>query len=173
MKNNYNLIIFQLGLFLKEGMIENMENASKALLIAAGALIAILILSLFSFLIMQMEENTANLYSEEEQNQNMKFNKKILVYEGRGTITDTADPLYKIYGPLNIQDVVTIINIAKDNNFAERRTTKIIVKAGTEDWTEKDTNQLLKDYADKKFKFADVEYNSTGLIKKVQLDEIP
>ena len=39
-----------------------MENASKALLIAGGVLIAILLLTLFSYLFRQMASSTSNIY---------------------------------------------------------------------------------------------------------------
>ena len=86
-----------------------MENASKALLIAGGVLIAILILTLFAYLFGQMAENTSNIYNTIEQSEIAEFNQKFINYEGRG-IGELSDK------PLTVQDVATLINLAQDNN---------------------------------------------------------
>jgi hypothetical protein len=62
-----------------------MENASKALLIAAAVLIAILLLTLFSYLMTRMSENTARIHAIMEQSEIAEFNQQFFNYEGRGT----------------------------------------------------------------------------------------
>ncbi len=62
-----------------------MENASKALLISAAVLIAILLLSLFAYLMTKMSENTARIYTIIEESKITEFNQQFLNYEGRGT----------------------------------------------------------------------------------------
>ena len=95
-----------------------MENASKALLIAGGVLIAILILTLFAYLFGQMAENTSNIYNTIEQSEIAEFNQKFINYEGRG-IGELSDK------PLTVQDVATLINLAQDNNKNPKFPTKL------------------------------------------------
>lgn len=79
-----------------------MENAVKALLMAAGVLIGVLILSmavaLYSSLSNYAEEIKANI----EQNELNKFNAQFTGY---------------IRENLTIQDIVTVANIAYENNL--------------------------------------------------------
>ena len=90
-----------------------MENASKALLIAAGVLIGILLLTLFAYVYTKLRTDTSEIYSALNRPEISKFNQKFLNYEGRQDMT--------------IQDVVTIVNLAKDNNEVQRRQTIIQV----------------------------------------------
>ena len=90
-----------------------MENASKALLIAASVLIGILLLTLFAYVYTKLRTDTSEIYSALNRPEISKFNQKFLNYEGRQDMT--------------IQDVVTIVNLAKDNNEVQRRQTIIQV----------------------------------------------
>ena len=130
-----------------------MENASKALLISAGVLIAILLLSLFSYLIRQMGNSTSGIYSNLSQHEISEFNQKFLNYEGRDN--------------LSIQDVVTIINLAKDNNEKLNRPTIIEIKVDGSDWSDK-TLDVVKQNLDKTYTCSNVNINqSTLLVKEV------
>lgn len=130
-----------------------MENASKALLISAGVLIAILLLSLFSYLMRQMGNSTSGIYSNLSQHEISEFNQKFLNYEGRDN--------------LSIQDVVTIINLAKDNNEKLNRPTIIEVKVDGSDWSDK-TLDVVKQNLDKTYTCSNVNINqSTLLVKEV------
>ncbi len=95
-----------------------MENAAKALLISAGVLIGILLLTLFAYVYTHLRNDTSEIYSALNHPEISKFNQKFLNYEGRQDLT--------------IQDVVTIVNLAKDNNEAQRRQTtiKVLVNRG-------------------------------------------
>ena len=79
-----------------------MENATQALLIGAGVLVGILILSLGIALMNIMGGYAANTQSEISANQIAQFNSKFLKYNG---LTD-----------LKIQDVITVKNYALENN---------------------------------------------------------
>ena len=79
-----------------------MENASKALLIAGGMLITILVVSLFGYLFADMGGYAKKTYSIIETNRISQFNSQFTKYEGRNDLT--------------IQDVVTIANLARSNN---------------------------------------------------------
>ena len=130
-----------------------MENASKALLISAGVLIAILLLTLFSYLMRQMGDSTSEIYSTLSQHEITEFNQKFLNYEGRDN--------------LSIQDVVTIINLAKDNNKKINRPTIIEVKVDGSDWSDK-TLDVVKQNLDKTYTCSNVNINqSTLLVKEV------
>lgn len=80
-----------------------MENASKALLMAAGVLIGMLILSLAVFLFMDFGATSKGIYSEVESNQLTQYNAQYTVYSGREDIT--------------IYEIVSVINLAKQNNM--------------------------------------------------------
>ena len=79
-----------------------MENASQALIIAAGVLIGILILSLGVALINIMGGYAESTQNRIDENKIAQFNDKFLKYNG---LTD-----------LNIQDVITVKNYALENN---------------------------------------------------------
>lgn len=79
-----------------------MENATQALLIAAGVLVGILILSLGIALMHMMGGYAANTQSRIDENQLSQFNNRFLKFQG------SID--------LNIQDVITVKNYALENN---------------------------------------------------------
>lgn len=79
-----------------------MENASKALLMAASVLIGILILSLAVYLFVTFGASSAELHKQTEENQLNQFNSQFTVYNGT---------------KVNIYDIITIANIATDNNI--------------------------------------------------------
>ena len=79
-----------------------MENASKALLIAGGMLISILVFSLFAYLFASMSGYAKNTYGIVEDNRINQFNNQFVKYDGRNDLT--------------VHDVLTIINLAESNN---------------------------------------------------------
>lgn len=90
-----------------------MENASKALLIAGAMLILMLVLTVGIYLTKRMSSQTSEIYKALEQSDIDELNQKFYVYEGRN-----------IY----IQDVVSIINLAKNINEKKKIQTKINVE---------------------------------------------
>lgn len=80
-----------------------MENASKALLMAAGVLIGILILSLAVYLFVSFGSTSAELHKQNEAQQIAQFNSQFTSYEGKEGIT--------------IYDVVTVANLATETNI--------------------------------------------------------
>ena len=87
-----------------------MENASKALLMAASILMGILILSLGVYLYMNFSATSKQINKQIEENQISQFNGQFLQYDGmidRDTKT----------GNLTIYDVITIVNLATENNI--------------------------------------------------------
>ena len=79
-----------------------MENVTKALLIATGALLFILLFSLISYLFTQMGGDVSDIYADLTESDVTEYNQVLLNYDGRDDLT--------------IQDVVSIINYAIDNN---------------------------------------------------------
>ena len=79
-----------------------MENASKALLMAAGVLIGILILSLAVYLFVTFGGRSAELHQQIEVDRLNQFNSQFTFYEGKDDVT--------------IYDVITVANLAKSNN---------------------------------------------------------
>ena len=79
-----------------------MENASKALMIAAGVLIGIMIISLAVYLYVTFGTRTAEIHQQMEINRLNQFNSQFTSYQGKDNVT--------------IYDVVTVVNIAKTNN---------------------------------------------------------
>ena len=64
-----------------------MENASKALLMAAGVLIGVLILSLAIYLFVSFGQTSAEINEKNRKQQIVQFNSQYTVYLGRDDIT--------------------------------------------------------------------------------------
>lgn len=79
-----------------------MENASKALLMAAGVLVGILVLSLAAYLFVTFGKSSAELHQQIETDRLSEFNNQFTSYEEKEDIT--------------IYDVITVANLATDNN---------------------------------------------------------
>lgn len=80
-----------------------MENASKALLMAASMLIGLLILTLAVYLFATFGAQASQIRKENEIQQKRQFNEQFTIYEQQS-------------GNVTIYDVVTAANVAKDNN---------------------------------------------------------
>lgn len=79
-----------------------MENASKALIMAGGILIAILVMSLFVYLIVSFGATSDKIHDQNAQTQITEFNAQFTKYQGRTNIT--------------IYDIVSVANLARENN---------------------------------------------------------
>ena len=123
-----------------------MENASKALLIAGGMLLLILVLSFAIFLFNRIGSSAAEMYRDLEEADIAEFNQQFFYYE--------------LKEELKIQDVVSIIYLAKDSNKSEKYPVNIKVEFWNEEWQTKgeaDIAGLLSDInnIDKRFKWED------------------
>lgn len=117
-----------------------MENASKALIIAGGILIVILVLTLFAYINTKMGSGTHNLYSRLEDHDITEFNQKFLNYDGNKN--------------LKIQDVVTLINTANNANKNNNIGAQVSVLVNNASYLDKSTdelNKLLMNNADKTY----------------------
>lgn len=79
-----------------------MENASKALIMAAGVLVGVLILSLAVYLIVTFGSESAQLHQQVAADQLNQFNSQYTTYQGSNA---------------TIYDVVTVANMATENNI--------------------------------------------------------
>lgn len=79
-----------------------MENASKALIMAAGVLIGVLILSLAAFLFLDFGATSESVYNQMESQQLTQYNAQYTVYSGRNDIT--------------VYELISLANLAKENN---------------------------------------------------------
>lgn len=79
-----------------------MENASKALFIAAGVLVGVLVLSLAIYLIASFSQLSSDIDRQNSDQKLANFNTQFTAYEGRKNLT--------------IYDVLTIVSYAKNNN---------------------------------------------------------
>lgn len=79
-----------------------MENASKALLIAGGVLITVLVLSLAAYLFTDFSTTAAKISKQNDYRQLTSFNTQFTIYSGRKDISG--------------YELVSIINLAKENN---------------------------------------------------------
>lgn len=79
-----------------------MENASKALIMAASVLIGVVILSLTAYLFMYFGGSVNEMNQQIEEGQLQQFNNQFTSYEDRDNLT--------------IYDVITVANLAKENN---------------------------------------------------------
>ena len=79
-----------------------MENASNALIMAAGVLIGLMILSLAVYLFVTFGSTSAQMHNQKEQDQLNQFNSQFTSYEEKEDLT--------------IYDVVSVANAATENN---------------------------------------------------------
>ena len=79
-----------------------MENTTKALMMAAGVLIGIIILSLTVYLVNSIQGFSTNYNSSLELQQLEQFNTNFTVFEGRNNIS--------------FHEIMTLVNLAKEFN---------------------------------------------------------
>ena len=139
-----------------------MENAAKALFIAAGVLLAILLLTFFRYASAQMGGSTKSIYEMLNQSQVSEFNQQFINYEGRGSnVIETNSDGTPMYDTLTIQDVITIVNLAKDANKAQNAPAPVNIEVNVDgsDWAsiyaDKTTEEILE------VKINDVKNNTT------------
>ena len=120
-----------------------MENASKALLMAAGILVGVLILALMATLFI----NSKNVNSEYERNKQaeavQQFNVNFTKYVGHN---------------ITIHDAISITNFAQNNKI---KTVKVNNK--------KDITDITKENLDKNLKLTINSYDDNGYISEVTI----
>lgn len=150
-----------------------MENASKALIIAGGVLIGILVLSLIAYLFIYFGAHTSEVNDIAEQRQLAKYNAQYTVYENNNN--------------LSVYDVVNIINIAHENNLKYKdesenvynTTYKVAVYVdGSDKAIVSNTDfsnsivTLIKSNYTTKYKCSSIKYNNSGKVNEVRIIKI-
>ncbi len=144
-----------------------MENSAKALLISAGVLLAILLLSLFTYIMRQMGESTTGIYSTLSQHEISEYNQKFLNYEGRGVYSVGKDQDGNdIYNPLTVQDVVTLINLARDSKNNVKYLNEVKITKGTDNLANSQQNyiEFMKANPEKLYKCIKVNISQTTML---------
>ena len=150
-----------------------MENASKALLMAGGVLIGVLIISLAVYLFADFGSKSASINAQNFQKQLSAFNSKFTSYQG----FKDADGNWQI----TIYDIITVKGYALENNEKYENVDEQIkvTIGGIPIFGDSDT-YLINKYIDKntgeikKFKCEDndVQYNQNGKVKLINFKAI-
>lgn len=157
-----------------------MEDAVKALLISAGVMIGVMIISLGVTLFSSLSQYTDNAQVQIEENALQKFNEQYTKYINCADTPATAPLEFT----LTIHDVVTVANIAYENNkkygldSADANNYYVTVKIGTTE-LQKDINitaaDMLKQKNDKTYKctYSNVKINpNTARVCEIKFEEL-
>ncbi len=150
-----------------------MENAAKALLIAGGVFLAMMVLSVWAYLSRTFQNTSEQYVQQLDAVELQKYNSNFEIYMGKKTLT--------------AQDVVTAASVAKQLDQG----TQIFVTIGSN--TQEVTTQNQKDFEIWKSEFLgkyilteinghpyqinvfeclDEQYNSTGRVSKLTFKKI-
>lgn len=154
-----------------------MENASKALLMAAGVLMGILVLSLAVFLFANFGSTSSQIRSDITSNQLTQFNTQFTIYAGRDDIT--------------IYDIISVANLAKENNnnyssYSDYQIQVAIIGISNnfQNSSEEDIKKAMNDYSDvisdengrtvikSKFKCENITYHENGRVATIKFKKI-
>ena len=143
-----------------------MENSAKALLIAGSILLFILLSTFAVYVFSRTRNHTNDIYNLMLTSEVDSYNQKFIKYEDK---------------ELQIQDVVSIINLAKDYNRKQRLPVVLNVSAeiGTiEGVTKKDLlsvdidiNIILKENIDNRFKCITEFASNSNLIENIKIEK--
>ena len=147
-----------------------MENASKALLLAGGILIGLIVMSIGVYLFTSFSSNTTNYDQHMQETDIKKFNVNFTKFEGRDDIT--------------IQEIVTLINFAKQ--YEQENGVHIEISIGVipdiinhlnssvaTDSEDKEI-KLIQDYSNENFKCdnnQDIKYDNEGKIYYIKFSK--
>ena len=145
-----------------------MENAVKALIIAAGVLIGIMILTLGVALYSSLAEYVESVHEETRSKEVQQFNEPYIKY---------------IDAELTIQDVVTAANNARENNLKYNLTEKdestyyVEINLPGNLQLEKNINskstEILEEGLGKKYKMEDIKFSTeTGRVYEVNFKQL-
>lgn len=144
-----------------------MENASKALLMAAEVLIAMMIVSLGVYVFYTYSQTSREIHDKKAEQQLVEFNAKYTKYVDQTTLT--------------IYDVRTIANYAKKDNENLVDSEKIevmfegsnVVNKTETEWDAQIQSQVVAISNDntelRKYKCIEPEYTENGRVKKIKI----
>lgn len=126
-----------------------MENATKALLIGGGILIAMLVIGVGVLIFNNYGEASLTYEQTLQATEIQKFNVNFMQFEGREDIS--------------IHEIVTLANFVKQyNNKVEENIKVKVLISGEGDALTKDMTGIIKKYPDKKFRCRNIEYFTDG-----------
>ena len=156
-----------------------MENASKALLMAGGVLIGILVLSLAVYLFATFGADSRRIQAQIDERQLTQYNAQYTIYDGRSDIT--------------IYDIISVANLAKENNDyynsfsdyeSEYKVTVSLAGIGADSATEfqdkENKQEYLKEYSKieenngeliYRFNCSNITYHSNGKVKSIKFQK--
>lgn len=146
-----------------------MENASKALVMAGGVLVGILILSLAVYLFVDFGTTSAQINEQNAQQQIVEFNSKFTSYQG---YKDNSGKWQ-----ITIYDIITLAGYANENNkyYEGIDDENIDVILENRLVTENDYQSLIEKYTAngdiKHFKYLGVKLNDRGKVKQIDFGE--
>lgn len=130
-----------------------MENATKALLMAAGILVGIMILSLAVYLFTDFGTTSAEINKKNAEQQIVEFNTQYSTYLNRDNLT--------------IYDVVTVANMANENNQkykdvnnyqTDYKITVYLDNAQIQDFTQDKLDEKIKNSTNTVFECKEIGY---------------
>ena len=92
-----------------------MENASKALIMAASVLLGVMILSVGVYLFYVYSDYSSNAYQRMEQAQIDQFNTQFLKYYGMTAVENEGEEQKPIL--CTAHDIISLANLAYQNNL--------------------------------------------------------
>lgn len=149
-----------------------MENAAiKALLMAAGVLIGIMMISLGISLYSSLSEYVEFTHKEIASNEIQQFNEQFLKYINYNTST------MEMEFTLTIQDIVTVANIANENNLNTDYTVKVVLEGvpGLQEDIKSNSAEILENRLEKQYRCSvnDIKINTiTGRVEQVTFHEL-
>ena len=150
-----------------------MENASKALLISGAMLLTILLTTLAIYVFRGFGEQTSRLYNKLEQSNIDSFNQQFLQYENRNI---TQDEEGKWHGALKIQDIISIINFAKDNNSTNKMPVKVRINGDLgndlQNKTADELNAMLYNNISNDYKCTTTIPNGSRLVEEIIIEKL-
>lgn len=132
-----------------------MENASKALLISGGILIAMLVLATGVYLFANYKELGSSYNRNIDATEIQKLNSNFTSFEGRENI--------------KIQEIVSVAKFAKQYKEKNEITIEITVTGcgNLVDKNEESLIEIIKNNSNTDFKAGAIQYNENGMIRSI------
>lgn len=155
-----------------------MENASKALIMAGGILIGLLIISLAVYLFVDFGRTAADINNQNAEQQIVEFNSKFTKYESY----KDNDGNWKT----TIYDIISLAGYAKENNEYYNESSDEQISVNIIGSPVKNNIQQLSDYKSlmsqymydgsgttlRKFSCESISYNTKGKIKSINFKTV-
>lgn len=155
-----------------------MENASKALIMAGGILIGLLIISLAVYLFVDFGKTAADINDQNADQQIVEFNSRFTQYESYKD--DAGNWKTTIY------DIISLAGYAKENNEYYKESSDEQISVNIVGNPPKNNIQQLSDYKSfmsqymydgsgttlKKFSCVSILYNTRGKVKSINFKTV-